>query len=231
MPAIESEDITGDYNAHAAASLREALNVLQRSFAGGVGDARDFPQSLEVLKQLQRTFATEAAVAAGEQLAAVEQPQAEAGAGSGKHVLCMLDGSLNSFTSLSWAVDNLVDPEDEVYLLTAIPYQDYQGDAERILQEGYDFAHNAGIAPARLHPRTLTASGGSATRGVGESLAGFVEGEQVDVVVLGSRGMGSIKRSIMGSLGMGSVSDYCVQHLRCPILVIKEGSQPGAPGE
>lgn len=35
----------------------------------------------------------------------------------------------------------------------------------------------------------------------------------------------------MGSLGMGSVSDYCVQHLRCPILVIKEGSQPGAPGE
>lgn len=50
------------------------------------------------------------------------------------------------------------------------------------------------IAPARLHPRTLTASGGSATRGVGESLAGFVEGEQVDVVVLGSRGMGSIKR-------------------------------------
>lgn len=180
------------------------------------------PQSpLQVLKQLQRTFATEAAVAAGEQLAAVEQPQAEAGAGSGKHVLCMLDGSLNSFTSLSWAVDNLVDPEDEVYLLTvrhlaggvlspgghacrrhtssrcvfsqlactpwrqrpcsaleplpfaaaplspngrpcvcpgpcpaslrvpaapqAIPYQDYQGDAERILQEGYDFAHNAGV--------------------------------------------------------------------------------------
>lgn len=44
---------------------------------------------------------------------------------------------------------------------------------------------------------------------------------QVDLVVLGSRGMGSFKRSLMGFVGLGSVSDYCVHNLACPVLVVK----------
>jgi hypothetical protein len=44
---------------------------------------------------------------------------------------------------------------------------------------------------------------------------------QVDLVVLGSRGMGSFKRSLMNFVGLGSVSDYCVHNLPCPVLVIK----------
>ena len=44
---------------------------------------------------------------------------------------------------------------------------------------------------------------------------------QVDLVVLGSRGMGSFKRSLMSFVGLGSVSDYCVHNLPCPVLVIK----------
>jgi len=44
---------------------------------------------------------------------------------------------------------------------------------------------------------------------------------QVDLVVLGSRGMGSFKRSLMGFVGLGSVSDYCVHNLPCPVLVVK----------
>lgn len=39
--------------------------------------------------------------------------------------------------------------------------------------------------------------------------------------MLGSRGMGSFKRSLMGFVGLGSVSDYCVHNLQCPVLVVK----------
>ncbi len=44
---------------------------------------------------------------------------------------------------------------------------------------------------------------------------------QIDLMVLGSRGMGSFKRSLMSFVGLGSVSDYCVHNLACPVLVVK----------
>lgn len=38
----------------------------------------------------------------------------------------------------------------------------------------------------------------------------------VDLVVVGSRGLGKIKRAFLGS-----VSDYCAHHAKCPILIVK----------
>jgi len=52
----------------------------------------------------------------------------------------------------------------------------------------------AGIQPSHLHVKTLVAQGSSRTAGVGESIVQFVELHKVGLVVLGSRGMGSIKR-------------------------------------
>ncbi|KAI3989921.1 hypothetical protein MKX01_040891 [Papaver californicum] len=37
-----------------------------------------------------------------------------------------------------------------------------------------------------------------------------------DLVVVGSRGLGKIKRAFLGS-----VSDYCAHHAKCPILIVK----------
>ncbi|XP_020540882.1 universal stress protein MSMEG_3950/MSMEI_3859 [Jatropha curcas] len=39
---------------------------------------------------------------------------------------------------------------------------------------------------------------------------------QVDLVVVGSRGLGKIKRALLGS-----VSYYCAHHAKCPILIVK----------
>ncbi|KAI3988538.1 hypothetical protein MKX01_026352 [Papaver californicum] len=37
-----------------------------------------------------------------------------------------------------------------------------------------------------------------------------------DLVVVGSRGLGKIKRAFLGS-----VSDYCAHHAKCPIIIVK----------
>lgn len=42
------------------------------------------------------------------------------------------------------------------------------------------------------------------------------EETQVDLLVIGSRGLGMVKRALLGS-----VSDYCAHHAKCPILIVK----------
>ncbi|KAL3642788.1 hypothetical protein CASFOL_013603 [Castilleja foliolosa] len=37
-----------------------------------------------------------------------------------------------------------------------------------------------------------------------------------DLVVVGSRGLGAIKRALLGS-----VSNYCAHHVHCPVLIVK----------
>ncbi|GFH14826.1 universal stress, partial [Haematococcus lacustris] len=56
-----------------------------------------------------------------------------------------------------------------------------------------------------LHPHVLPATGGAS--GVSESLLGFAKAYHIDLLVLGSRGMGMVRSALMSLLGMGSVSD------------------------
>eukprot|EP00268_Persea_americana_P020251 TRINITY_DN2045_c9_g1_i2.p1 TRINITY_DN2045_c9_g1~~TRINITY_DN2045_c9_g1_i2.p1 ORF type:complete len:207 (+),score=46.20 TRINITY_DN2045_c9_g1_i2:459-1079(+) len=43
-----------------------------------------------------------------------------------------------------------------------------------------------------------------------------VEQIQSDLLLVGSRGLGMIKRAFLGS-----VSDYCAHHAKCPVLIVK----------
>ncbi|XP_020888315.1 uncharacterized protein LOC9318822 isoform X2 [Arabidopsis lyrata subsp. lyrata] len=49
-----------------------------------------------------------------------------------------------------------------------------------------------------------------------EMICEAVEQMHVDLLVVGSRGLGKIKRAFLGS-----VSDYCAHHANCPILIVK----------
>ncbi|KAI9475789.1 MAG: hypothetical protein EXX96DRAFT_485306 [Benjaminiella poitrasii] len=54
----------------------------------------------------------------------------------------------------------------------------------------------------------------------GETLKDFAEANKVDLVIVGSRGLGFIKRQFIGS-----VSDYLIHHLKCSVLVVKDDGQ------
>mmetsp|Transcript_11542 Transcript_11542/g.18806 ORF Transcript_11542/g.18806 Transcript_11542/m.18806 type:complete len:184 (+) Transcript_11542:187-738(+) len=50
-----------------------------------------------------------------------------------------------------------------------------------------------------------------------DAICDWVEAHKPDIVVVGSRGLGLVKRIVLGS-----VSDYLVHHCKCPILVVKQ---------
>ncbi|PWA39061.1 adenine nucleotide alpha hydrolases-like superfamily protein [Artemisia annua] len=49
-----------------------------------------------------------------------------------------------------------------------------------------------------------------------EMLCQAVEEMHFDLLVVGSRGLGAIKRAFLGS-----VSDFCAHHAKCPVLIVK----------
>ena len=219
---------------HAATALHEAKLALQRGFAEGIGSVRDFPCTLQAFKEfseiIDKEEAVETCVEMRERLEDVATAAAAAAAGAtprlqGKHVAIFIDGSSTSYAALKWAVAHLVTSHDVVHLVNVIPYDEFRADAERLLQQAYDFAHSAGVRASHLRVAALSAQARSATGGVGESVEAFVQSAGVDVVVVGSRGLGSIKRSLLGAVGMGSVSSFCIEKLTCPVMVVREGCQ------
>ncbi|KAA8532698.1 hypothetical protein F0562_032731 [Nyssa sinensis] len=50
-----------------------------------------------------------------------------------------------------------------------------------------------------------------------QTICNAVEKYKIDLLVLGDRGLGKIKRAFLGS-----VSNYCVHNAKCPVLVVKK---------
>ncbi|KAI8887872.1 adenine nucleotide alpha hydrolases-like protein [Backusella circina FSU 941] len=51
-----------------------------------------------------------------------------------------------------------------------------------------------------------------------ETLKDFAVANKIDLVIVGSRGLGFIKRQFLGS-----VSEYLTHHLKCSVLVVRNG--------
>ncbi|KAL8263205.1 hypothetical protein R6Q59_024554 [Mikania micrantha] len=49
-----------------------------------------------------------------------------------------------------------------------------------------------------------------------EMICQAMEEMNYDLLVVGSRGLGAIKRALLGS-----ISDFCAHHARCPVLIVK----------
>ena len=56
-----------------------------------------------------------------------------------------------------------------------------------------------------------------------QQLLAITDNLKPTVFIVGSRGLGAVKRTLLGS-----VSDYCVHNCACPVLIVKKPEEASA---
>ena len=51
----------------------------------------------------------------------------------------------------------------------------------------------------------------------GEAIVRMAHDKEATMIIMGTRGLGAIRRTLMGS-----ISDYVVQHAHCPVIVCRQ---------
>lgn len=145
-------------------------------------------------------------------------------------ILLATDGSKDADLALSTAVDVASSTNSELHVVTAAPgrpdpvyashemgfrwesYEEaleaFRKDAQDILDEQVRKVEEAGGTVAGTHLRTGERRDQAIVHLADELGAGLI--------VMGSRGLGGIRRALMGS-----VSDSVVRHAHCPVMVVR----------
>ena len=145
-----------------------------------------------------------------------------AGPGAQRRIVVGVDGSEPSKAALAWAVRQGEQTGARVEAVFAWDFPavfgvvsagvfDFVGLAAHVLADTITEVGN----PARVHPRVLR---GHAAQVLIDASAG------ADLLVVGSRGHGGFAGVLLGS-----VSQHCVHHAPCPVVVIR-GTQAAAGG-
>ncbi len=87
------------------------------------------------------------------------------------------------------------------------PYEKIEQEAQMLLYEQVRKIEAAGGTIAGVYPRVGQPQ---------EEIVILSEGLGIGLIVMGSRGLGGVRRAVMGS-----VSDSVVRHAHCPILVVR----------
>ncbi|XP_062110104.1 universal stress protein A-like protein [Humulus lupulus] len=149
-----------------------------------------------------------------------------------KQVMVAIDESECSHYALQWTLDNLHDTIVDSHLIIFT--------VQSAVDVGYIFATSYGSAPPELvtsiQERNKKVAVALLERAkdicskheieaeplmeIGdpkEKICEAVDKFNIQLLVLGSHGRGAIKRAFLGS-----VSSYCVNHAKCPVLVVKK---------
>ncbi|XP_071721440.1 universal stress protein A-like protein [Rutidosis leptorrhynchoides] len=160
-------------------------------------------------------------------------------------VMVAVDESDVSLYALKWTLENLfkksigsvqenpdVEPDPEQGMITVVhvmePFERYmfpaepsmytsasmvesvrkaqRGNATKLLSRAFQMCKET-----QMKAETLILEGDPK-----EMLSQAVEQMHFDLLVVGSRGLGAIKRALLGSL-----SDFCEHHAKCPVLIVK----------
>ncbi|CAI7751299.1 unnamed protein product [Closterium sp. NIES-54] len=155
-----------------------------------------------------------------------------------RKILVAVDPSDESSYALKWALENVIQAEDKVHLLHAQPYPKvYAGPAgpARFGAAGAGFYVPPEVvetmkkqeeavsrqvlraAKAMCEQFKVSAEADVIEGEPRESICDAVEQLGVQLLVIGSHGYGTVKRAFLGS-----VSDYCVHHAACPVVVVRK---------
>ena len=139
-----------------------------------------------------------------------------------KRYLVPVDGSQGASKALAYAIGRAREPRAEIHVLhvvAPIHYDELQSYAERsdIAQIRRE-AHQRILASAadELKAATIPCAAHLLDGYPGETIAHFAESQNMDEIVMGSRGRGAI-----GSMLLGSVSSKVAQLARVPVTLVK----------
>jgi len=137
-----------------------------------------------------------------------------------------VDGSPGSVRALKFALDEARVRGDDVTAVAAwhLPAAVYESAWAPVAVDPQDFEKVAQAALDRsLDEAGAAETGVSVTRLVREGQAADVlvaEAREADLLVVGSRGLGGFK-----GLLLGSVSQQCVHHAGCPVVIVPNGDR------
>ncbi|CAN1770147.1 Universal stress protein in QAH/OAS sulfhydrylase 3'region [Linum perenne] len=118
--------------------------------------------------------------------------------GKDKTIGVAMDFSSSSKNALKWALENLADKGDTIYIIHVHPHE---------LPEGKQHLWGNAGSLAKLY------WGGDAR----DKIVDAIDGLKLDSIVMGSRGLGTVK-----SILMGSVSSYVMNTASCPVTIVKD---------
>jgi nucleotide-binding universal stress UspA family protein len=143
-------------------------------------------------------------------------------------VLLATDGSRDAELARTTAVDLANSTNSELHLVTVSPgYPSYdvrnpavtgqlRRQAEDILNEQAEKVEQDGGKVAEKHFRI-------AERYRAQQIVQVAEDIEAGLIVMGSRGLGGVRRALIGS-----VSDSVVRHAHCPVLVVRPEKERAA---
>lgn len=142
-----------------------------------------------------------------------------------KKILVAYDNGAKSQKALETAIEIAEAAKAEIYLATSVKMPEVVSSVadrdmlkkleeqtekyfEKILGEAADKVKSKGIP---VHKVILHESPGA-------GLVKFAEKENVDLITMGAHNRGPVERFL---LGLGSVSNYVLNHAKCPVLIAK----------
>ncbi|CAK8536521.1 unnamed protein product [Lathyrus sativus] len=170
--------------------------------------------------------------------------------GSHRKVAIAVDLSDESAYAVRWAVQNYLRPGDTVILLhvrpTSVLYGADWGPVEKTLNindgdsseesqqkiedefANFTATKASDLAQPLVESQTPFKIHIVKDHDMKERLCLEVERLGLSAVIMGSRGFGASKRASTGRLG--SVSDYCVRHCVCPVVVVRYPEESNGGG-
>lgn len=167
-----------------------------------------------------------------------------------RKVCIAVDLSQTSQNALQWAARTVVNPGDEVRLMTVLhpcPESELKSGAgstaggartaslgitaeadEADIRKAQDFLEDCkqkvvaqGVAADAVATDMLVAVANSSVD-TGRQIANHAESCGCESLVMGSRGLGLSKKALLTLMGVGSVSDYVLKHAHCNVVLYKD---------
>jgi len=163
-----------------------------------------------------------------------------------RKIVLAVDDSPISKDAVAWAATKLCNANDEVHIISVLepgnrpgfvtagessfPVQEQENDCKpdpiqmekrgQLLKTYKEKLSAGGTTNVQL--TTLVSCMGGSTD-MARHICEYAAESKADMLVMGSRGMGSAKRAVLGLFGLGSVSDFVVRHATVPNVLVHRG--------